>query len=204
MVRESTAEAVAKILIHGFAWFPNRRKLAQLLVPWHDFSKGEPQQFGMVSFTDNEPSNTKAHCEEFGFLGIVVSDQWAIEKNAQRVIYIDEDGLVTEAWRNLFAMGYRDVQSRIKYPDDGGWLMAYENKHVASAVAGSALWANLLQLWEYMEPASFARQREWRIVNPEPLYSLSESKAEAIRQVSPPQNWAKFLNVVPIPRSEIL
>ena len=198
-----TAEAVANILMHGFAWFPNRRRLAHLLVPWHDFSKREPQQFGMVSFTENEPPNTKAHCEEFGFFGIMVSDQWANEKNAQRVIYIDKDGPATDAWRNLFENGYRDLQCRIKYPDDGFWLMAYENKDVASAVAGSILWDNLLQLWEYMEPASVARQREWRIVNPEPLYSLSESKAEAIQQVSPPQNWAKLVNVVPIPRSEI-
>lgn len=198
-----TAEAVANILTHGFAWFPNRRRLAHLLVPWHDFSKREPQQYGMISFTENEPTHAKAHCEEFGYLGIVVSDKWAIEKNARRVIYVDEDGPTTEAWRNLFAIGYRDVHCRIKYPDDGGWLMAYENKAVASSIAGSVLWANLLQIWEYMEPASVARQREWRIVNPLPLYSLSESKTEAIHQVSPPQNWAKFTNVVPIPQNAV-
>lgn len=198
-----TADAVVNILTHGFAWFPNRRRLAHLLVPWHDFTKREPQQYGMISFTENEPIHANAHCEEFGFLGIVVSEKWAIEKDAQRVIYVDEDGPATEAWRNLFAIGYRDVQCRIKYPDDGGWLMAYENKAAASAIAGSALWANLLQIWEYMEPASVAWQREWRIVNPVPLYSLSESKTEAIHQVSPPQNWAKFTNVVPIPRSAV-
>ena len=198
-----TTEAVANILTHGFAWFPNRRRLAHLLVPWHDFSKREPQQFGMISFTENEPTYAKAHCKEFGFLGIVVSEKWAIGKKAQRVIYVDETGPASEAWRNLFAIGYNDVQCRIKYPNDGGWLMAYENKAAASAIAGSMLWANLLQIWEYMEPASVAQQREWRIVNPVPLYSLSESKTEAIHQVSPPQNWVRFTNLVPIPRSAV-
>lgn len=199
----STTEAVANILTHGFAWFPNRRRLTHLLMPQHNFSKREPQQFGMISFTENEPPNAKTHYKEFGFFGIVVSDKWANEKSAQRVIYVDEGGPATEAWRKLFAIGYEDVHNRIKYPEDGGWLMAYENKVAASAIAGSALWASSLQIWEYMEPASVAWQREWRIVNPVPLYSLNEKKAEAIQQVSPPQNWAKFTNVVPIPRSEV-
>lgn len=198
-----TAEAVANILTHGFAWFPNRRRLTHLLIPWHNFSKREPQQFGMISFTENEPPHAKTHCNEFGFFGIVVSDKWANEINAQRVIYVDVDGPATDAWRNLFEIGYRDVQCRIKYPDDEGWLMSYENKAAASSIAGSALWASLLQIWEYMEPASVAWQREWRIVNPVPLYSLNEKMAEAIQQVSPPQNWAKITNVVPIPRSEV-
>ncbi len=198
-----TAEAVGNILTHGFGWFPNPRRLTHLLMPLHDFSKREPQQFGMISFTENDSHHAKAHCEEFGFFGIVVSDKWATEKNAQRVIYIEEHGPATEACRNLFAIGYRDVQQRIKYPDDGGWLMAYENKAAASAIAGSALWANLLQVWEYMEPAYVAQEREWRIVNPEPDYSLSESKSEAIRQISPPQNWPRFTNLVPIPRIEV-
>jgi len=169
-----TAEAIANILTNGFAWFPNRRKLVELLIPWHDFSQREPQQFGMVSFTENQPSHAKEHCQEFGYFGIVVTENWAIQKRAQRVIYVDATGPATEAWKNLFASGYKDLQSRIMYPDDGAWLMAYENKAAAGAIAGSALWANLLQLWEYMEPASVARQREWRIVNPEPFYSLSE------------------------------
>jgi len=199
----STTEAVANILTHGFAWFPNRRRLTHLLIPQHNFSNREPQQFGMISFTENEPPHAEAHCEEFGFFGIVVSDKWANEKSAQRVIYVDEDGPATEAWRKLYAIGYEDVHNRIKFPEDWGWQMAYENKTAASDIAGSALWANLLQIWEYMEPASVAWQREWRIVNPMPFYSLYEKKAEAIQQVSPPQNWAKFTNVVPIPRSEV-
>jgi len=158
----------------------------------------------MVSFTELEPAHAGAHCEIFGYYGIVVSDTWAIQRGAQRVIYIDDNGPVTVALQVLFKIGYIDVTRRIEYPDDAGWLMAYENKNAAGAIAGSSLWAHLLQLWEYLEPASSAAQREWRIVNPDPLYSLSENKAEAIARVSPPQNWAKFKNVVAIGRSDVI
>jgi hypothetical protein len=133
----------------------------------------------------------------------VVSERWAVQNRAQRVIYVENQGPVTDSLRELFAVGFADVTHRIKYPDDAGWLMAYENKHVASAVAGSTLWACLLQLWEFLEPASSAQQREWRIVNPLPLYSLSEDRTEAIAQVSPPLGWAQHTNVLPVPRSAV-
>ncbi len=41
-------------------------------------------------------------------------------------------------------------------------------------------------------------------MNPHPLYSLSENKSEAIAHVSPPQNWVKFTNVVPIQPSDVM
>jgi hypothetical protein len=188
-------EAVANILNYGFAWMPNRRKLATLLIPQHDYSRREPQQFGMVSFTELEPAHARAHCEIFGYYGIVVSDTWAIQHGAQRVIYVDDTGPVTVALQELFNVGYIDVTRRIRFPDDAGWQMCYENKNAALMMAGSTLWAYLLQVWEYLEPASSAAQREWRIVNPDPNYGLSENKAEAIARVSPPRKWAN-LNVV--------
>jgi hypothetical protein len=199
-----SSEAVANILTHGFAWIPNRRKLAKLLIPQHDFSRREPQQFGMISFTELELSQARVHRDRFGAFGIVIAEQWARERGAQRVIYLDEEGPITVALRMLFEIGYRDVTGRIEYPDDALWLMAYENKNSAGAIAGSSLWAHLLQLWEYLEPASSAAQRELRIVNPDPLYSLSDNKSEAIAHVSPPQNWAKYTHVLPVPRSQVV
>ena len=158
----------------------------------------------MISFTELEPSRARAHCDVFGHYGIVVAKPWAAQHGAQRIIYIDEDGPVTVALKMLFQLGYADVTRRIEYPDDAGWLMAYENKNAAGAIAGSSFWAHLLQVWEYLEPACSASQREWQIVNPDPVYSLSENKAEAIAQVSPPQNWAMFTNVLAIPQSGIV
>ena len=74
---------------------------------------------------------------------------------------------------------------------------------MAGSVAGSTLWAALLQLYEYMESADYSCEREWRIVHPDAYYSLSQSKDEVIRQVSPPQGWAQFLNVVPVSRRDV-
>lgn len=66
------------------------------------------------------------------------------------------------------------------------------------------MWAAMLQLWEYLEPFKNAGQREFRIVHPDPYYSLSEDKREVIARVSPPMNWAKHLNVVPVKPEDVL
>ena len=196
-------EALEGILANGFAWVPNRRDLMPFLVPEHDFSRREPQQFGMISFTELEPEYTSSHTEDFGPFGVVVSEEWARANRAERVIYVQNEGPAYEAWRSLFTVGYRDLRSRIKYPDDAGWLMSFENKAAAGAVAGAAIWATLLQLYEYMESADFSCECEWRIVHPDPYYSLSQSKNEVIRQVSPPQGWAQRLNVLPVSRRNV-
>jgi hypothetical protein len=199
-----SADAIVNILRHGFAWFPNRRNLTDLLIPGHDFSKREPQQFGMISFTELEPREADEHRQEFGSYGIVVSPEWAGKNAALPVIYVYDAGPMTETLKALFKLGYEDVRSKIRYPDDGGWLMAYENKHAAASIAGSRLWAAMLQLWEYLEPFTNANQREFRIVHPDAYYSLSENKSEVIARVSPPMNWAKHLNVVPVMPQDVL
>src|SRR5450755_1791338 len=71
-----TLEAVVGILNNGFAWVPNRRNLMSALVAGHDFSKREPQEFGMISFTDWSPPAPPRHRKEFGDFGIVVSREW--------------------------------------------------------------------------------------------------------------------------------
>ena len=198
-----SVDAVVGILTNGFAWVPNRRDLMPLLVPEHDFSRREPQQFGMVSFTELETEHAGAHTACFGRFGIVVTEEWARANRAERVIYVEKEGPAYEVWRSLFAVGFRDVKSRIEYPDDAAWLMSFENKAAAGAIAGSRIWATLLQLYEYMESAEFSSEREWRIVNPDPDYSLSQSKSEVIRQVSPPQGWAQKKNLVPVSHRDV-
>lgn len=199
----NSIEALLGILTNGFAFAPNRRNLMPLLVPEHDFSRREPQQFGMISFTELEPDHAGTLSQSFGPFGVVVSEEWARAHRAERVIYVEDDGPALDAWRSLFAIGYQDVTARIEHPDDAAWLMSFENKAMAGAVAGSALWAALLQLYEYMESAGNSAQREWRIVHPHPYYSLSDSKDEVIRQVSPPQGWAQSLNVVRVSRGDM-
>ncbi|MCU4118501.1 hypothetical protein N8A90_05310 [Variovorax sp. N23] len=197
-----SAKAVANILEYGFAWVANPRRLTHFLMPHHDFSSREPQQFGMVSFTDIEPADASAHAEQFGPFGIVMTEKWAKAQQAQRVIYVDEVGPVSDMWLALFMKAYEDVKTSIGESEDSFRTMAYENKVIAGLV-GAEIWPYLLQLYEYMEPGIVAHEREWRVVNKEPIYSLSSSKTEAIAAVSPPQNWAKYLNVLHAPREGV-
>jgi len=197
-------ESVVGILANGFAWVPNRRNLMPRLVPEHDFSKREPQEFGMISFTELEPKDTGNHALDFGRFGIVVSETWAHANHAQRVIYVENSGPSFEAWRSVFDVGYQDLTSRIKFPDDGAWLMSFENKTMARAVAGAQLWSSLLQLYEYMESAIYSGEREWRIVHPHPYYSLAGSVDKVIQQVSPPQGWAQESNVLTVSPQDVL
>jgi hypothetical protein len=196
-------EAVVGILCNGFAWVPNRRALISDLVPFHPFDEREPQQFGMISFTELEPGNAAAHRKAFGDFGISVSKTWAERHKAQKVIYVDRKGPIFEALRWLFQAGYEQLEAAIEYPDDAALRMAFTNKAMAG-VAGGPLWAHLLQLYEYLEPIERSDQQEWRIVHPHPYYGLADSKSEIIKSVSPPQGWAKHLNVVPVEPGDVV
>jgi hypothetical protein len=198
-----TREAVANILRHGFAWVPNKRRLIQKLVPHHDYSEREPQQFGMISFTDADVPSPRKHRETFGQFGIVVSPKWARLHRAQRVLYIAEDGPLFESFRSLFDSGYEQLHRGIRFPGDGAARMAFTNKNMAS-VQGGSLWSNLLTLYEYMEPVENAYQSEWRIVNPMPLYGYAHTTAEVIQEVSPPRNWAQHVSVLKFSGDAIL
>ncbi len=198
------AAAVLNILSNGFAWVPNRRNVISKLVPVHDFSDREPQQFGMISFTELTPDEAKEHRNRFGSYGIVVSEKWARKHRAQKVLYVDQAGPVFEALVEVFEEGYKDVSSKIRFPDDAAWQMAYTNKAIASAVAGSRVWAGLLQLYEYVEPIENSYQREWRIVHPDPYYGYAPTTAEIIKSISPPQGWAKVHNVAMVEPKDVV
>ena len=131
-----------------------------------------------------------------------MTDRWAKAQKAQRVIYVDEVGPVSDMWLALFTKAYEDMKTSIGESDDVFRKMAYENKVVAGLV-GAEIFPYLLQLYEYMEPGIVAHEREWRVVKKEPLYSLSPSKTEAIAAVSPPQKWAKYLNALHAPREGV-
>ena len=199
----SCVEAVENILVNGFAWVPNQRKLIRQLVPGRDFSGREPQQFGMISFTDRDAPAPLTHRKCFGQFGIVVSVEWARSQMAQRVLYVQEEGPVLEALCWLFTTGYEQLKAGIQYPSDAAAQMAFTNRAMAE-VEGGFLWSKLLTLYEYLEPEKNAYQSEWRIVQPLPVYGYPSSTPEIIRAVSPPQNWAKFTRVLRAPDDAII
>jgi hypothetical protein len=203
----STLQGVVGILNDGFAWVPNRRNLMSTLVGGLDFSKREPQQFGMISFTDWSPPAPPRHREAFGDLGIVVSRDWALAAKplrgfhpdnvgpdllrAQRVIYVEE-GPFLDALRFLYTTALNHL-SLDGSADSFAWLSATSsvmNKAMAG-VEGQALWANLLTLYEYLEKGEHAFQSEWRIVHPLPFFGYAASTPEIIATVSRATGWAQ-------------
>jgi len=193
----ASADTVLKILENGFAWVPNKRFLISDLIPQHDFRDREPQAHGMISFTDSAPRFARYHHKKFGQYGIVMTEKWGQQQNIRKVFYLKNSGFAFNCIKLLFQAGYKDLKSRIKYPEDSAWNMSYTNKSVALNIVGSKVWHDLLTFYEYLEPKKNQEQREWRIVNPLPLYGFSDSKKDVIKNVDPPQNWATVVHVVP-------
>ena len=196
-------EAILGIISHGFAWVPNERGLISDLVPDHEFDEREPQQFGMISFTELNPSDAARNRQKFGEFGISVSKAWAEKHEAQKVLYVDRKGPVFEAFKRLFQAAYGQLEQNIDFPDDAALRMAFTNKQMAG-VTGGILWAHLLQIYEYLEPIENAYQQEWRIVHPYPYYGYPQSKTDIIKAVSPPKGWAQHFNVVPLECEDVV
>jgi hypothetical protein len=205
-----TLEAIVGILNNGFAWVPNRRNLMSELVPGQDFSTREPQEFGMISFTDWSPPAPPRHREAFGDFGIVVSREWARarkqtrgfdpenvqeELRAQRVIYVEE-GPVLDALRWIYTTAH-DHLSTEGLDNEFARLAATSpvmNKAMA-AIEGEALWSSLLTLYEYLAVGENAYQSEWRIVQPLPFFGYARSTREIVAAVSPAKDWGKVTGI---------
>ncbi len=102
-----------------------------------------------------------------------------------------------------FQVGYYDLKSRIRYPEDAMWDTCYTNKAAASSIAGAKLWASLLEIYEYMEVIRHSFQHEWRIVKQTPLYGYKDTTSEVIKNISPPTGWDKFERVLSLPPCDI-
>ena len=195
-------DTLKKILDYGFAYVPNKRGLISDFLPNHNFEEREPQQFGMISFTGLPLINAKKHKNDFGKYGVIVSNEWANSHNIQKVIYIDNKGPVFESLQNLFKQGYDDLIHKSMLREKEVSEMSFTNKERAK-IAGGYIYSNLMQLYEYMEPIHNSYQQEWRITHPSPYYGYAKTKEEIIQNVSPPKNWAKILNVLPVKPKDI-
>lgn len=159
-----SAEVVSKILRNGLLLVPNRRELANLLLGRSGFERREPQQFGMVSFTELPRDRAGSHRKLFGEFGIGVTWQWAERHGAQRVIYIG-NGTVLDTFAWLFRLSVQQLERECPEPVSEAILV---NK-VAAGIY-SQMYAKLLNIYEYMEPDRNSDQVEWRIVNEMPQY----------------------------------
>lgn len=159
-----TPDSVRSILQHGFILFPNPRGLINLLLSTDGFKQREPQQFGMVSFTEIPFEYAGVHSEHFGEYGIMVSWEWAQKHAAQRVIYIGE-GPVLSAMQWMFQRAKQELEVNCPGPLGEPIL---RNKVLAGLYG--QLYHHLLTVYEYMENERNSSQAEWRIVNPIPYH----------------------------------
>jgi hypothetical protein len=166
-------QIVNAILRNGFLLVPNRRDLIHSLIRTRQFESREPQQFGMVSFTELRVENSTQHREAFGEYGIVMSWKWAIKHTAQRVMYVGE-GSVLETFSWLFEFATQELER--ESGDKAPHFAAFSK---SAAGAYSQIYMHLLTLYEFMEPESNSSQVEWRIINPLP-YAIDVSDRGAM------------------------
>ena len=193
---------INKILTNGFAYIPNKRELISNFLPLHDFSEREPQQFGMISFTELPIGQAQGPRKTFGNYGIVVSKEWAFSQQIQKVLYISLNGPIFHSLYKLFQYSYDELNNKSKLREGEVSSMAFTNKERAR-IAGGMTYSYLLQLYEYMEPIANSYQHEWRIVHQYPYYGYPKTKKEIIANVSPPKGWATILNVLKIEHQDI-
>lgn len=170
---------VTSILENGFLLVPNKRYLINALLGEELFSDREPQEFGMVSFTQLPIGSSAAHREHFGSFAVVVSWEWALANGTQRVIYVDERGPIAETFAWLFRYAKQELErAEAGKPS----RMTLENKAFGSW-SQSTIWSRLLNLYEFMEPERNSAQVEWRIVNDLPQYHQVATRVELIAEL---------------------
>lgn len=174
-----SVDTVKSILQYGFLLIPNKRFLIKRFLGSEYFAEREPQEFGMVSFTELETEEAQYHREQFGDFGIAVTWDWAIRNGAQRVIYIG-DGQISETFEWLFKLAKQEIDLRVENPKQQKIIL--ENKAVAGMFRAQ-IYAKLLTLYEYMEPERNSSQIEWRIVNKLPSYYSHLNKTELVREI---------------------
>lgn len=171
-----STDKIASILERGFLLVPNKRHLIAQLLGTDEFSHREPQEFGMVSFTELRTEDAATHRESFGAFGIVVTWDWAFRNHAQRVLYIGE-GPVVSALSWLFRFARQELERRS--PER---VTEYTLGNKLMASLHGQLYGHLLTLYEFMEPERNSSQVEWRIVNEIPFYFHDTSDRAGIVQ----------------------
>ncbi len=176
----NSPQVIGSILRYGFLLVPNKRYLINALLGEDLFAEREPQEFGMVSFTQLPVAEATAHRERFGRFGIVVSWDWALSHDAQRVVYVDEGGPIAATLAWLFRLAKQELE---RATDGAPSSETLTNKALAFT-KGSTLYARLLTLYEYMEPERSSGQVEWRIVNKIPQHhDTGKERGELVREL---------------------
>lgn len=201
----SSLTAINNMLTHGLAYVARPTKVASFVLPPLPSMEREPQQFGMICFRkEMRGEMSQDHRTKFGGYAIAIDETWAISAGAEPVLYVQSTGATADAFKRLLATAASRIAAEEKqFPGDSMRTMAYHNRAMAG-VFGASEWATLLGIYQFLAPASDEWEREWRIVNPHPIYSIPKTGPEAVAQVSPPLGWANVTNLLKLPRHAVL
>ena len=168
LIHFTDERGVAGILANGFALMPCDRLLLDDLFGSNRPFAGDPQNFGMVCFTEASLEDA-GPVRKKGDYGIAVKFEWAEKHGARKVQYVGK----AAAWVLRFKFRYqaRLLTQKIGSPCDKGMALAYENKEFAGLLGAQGYQA-LLERYEYMQTARDRLQREWRITQKYPFQGV--------------------------------
>lgn len=163
----SSIENLISIIENGLIFFPNERKVFSKL----SFIEGkpdlpEPQCKGMISFTDIPHEAACRHRKKYGEFGIAIQKNWATKHGACKVIYMQENNPIFDAFHNLFKI-LTPVPRNLENGETDAYIeqIARTNAKFAKSL-GNPAYAELLKLHEYMQTDEHVAESEWRIIRP--------------------------------------
>lgn len=174
------------------------RNLMHLFTSDPEILKRDPQFFGMTCVRYECESGSKKHCDEFGYFGIVLSDEFIKKHNFKQVTYINSDN--SKSYRQAFEVAINEWLQVKGDSDDGVFRESLFNKHMARSIGAYKL-SDWLTEYEYMEQKAHEYQNEWRYVQPLPLYN-NRTTSELIDVIQRPC-WASMLRCLKINHDDI-
>ncbi|WP_299668364.1 hypothetical protein [uncultured Psychromonas sp.] len=189
---------LSKILNSGLFINQCERKLMSLFTNDSEILQREPQYFGMTCVRHENKIGSQKHCEQFGYFGIVLSDEWVNCNNFVPVTYVNSRN--SKLFKEKFELAINEWQ-KVKTDSDTGFSReALFNKHIAQNIGACKL-STWLTEYEYMEFKAHEYQKEWRYVQPLPLYN-NRATNEVVDAIQNP-SWSNMLRCLKLHKDGI-
>jgi hypothetical protein len=186
----SSADAVASILRLGFFFSFRPTGTFELLYRAAGVDALEPDDKGMVCFTELSVQDAAEHRSNFGSFGIALSKYWLVGQGARQVVYIKEDSLYFQAFVDRIrdhapreAFGYR-----VNDQEAPMFVKMLRQRSLASKAASSILgmdpvYLELLDDLLWVQVTSDQNQAEWRIRNPSSFGGIQDAIRAGIQSL---------------------
>ncbi len=192
----SSAEAVGSILRVGFFFSFRPTKTFDQLFRAAGLDAQEPDDKGMVCFTELNVEDATMHRSEFGSFGIAVSKVWAIDQGARRVSYVEPGGPHFQALLGKLrghaprhAFGYPVDEQRMPMFEKSLRQLLLGRKAAATLFGADAEYRRLLDDLLWVQISSDQNQAEWRIRNPSSLGGIQDAIRAGLHSVESMISW---------------